>query len=156
MFVFLCYFYLRLFTVLYFSVRSPRSHASSQNGRHLCLFCERNLERGRQSTEGSGVGDMRVGGCDARKIDARPTLPDTRPLGGLSSFARMASVLDRGDLTEKQRTVNSLFLPVLSGHPWTETKPHVILCSVLVCLKCDPSSLWTVSHRNTVLYTVEE
>ena len=38
----------RLFTVLYFSVRSPRS----RNGRHLCLYCERNLERGRQSTRG--------------------------------------------------------------------------------------------------------
>ena len=33
-----------------------------------------------------------------------------------------------------------LFLPVLSGHPWTETKPHDIFCCIL-CLKCDSSSL---------------
>ena len=39
-----------------------------RNGCHLCLYCERNLERGRQSTEGAGVGDMNVGGRNARKI----------------------------------------------------------------------------------------
>ena len=38
-----------------------------RNGRLLCLYCERNLERERQSTEGAGVGDMRVGACDGRK-----------------------------------------------------------------------------------------
>ena len=91
------------------------------NGRHLCLYCERNPERGRQPTEVAGVGDMRARGCDARKIDARPTLPDTRPLGGLSSVApsiqiKMAPVSEfachRGDLTGKQRTVNSLIRKV--------------------------------------------
>ena len=37
--------------------------------------------------------------------------------------------------------LSSLFLPVLSGHPWTETKSYVIFCAVLLCLKCHPSSL---------------
>ena len=46
-----------------------------RNGRLLCLYCERNLERGRQSTEGAGVGDMRVGGCDAPKIFIRSSNP---------------------------------------------------------------------------------
>ena len=37
------------------------------------------------------------------------------------------------------------FLPVLSSHPWTDTKQHFILCVILLCLytvKCDPSSLF--------------
>ena len=44
-----------------------------------------------------------------------------------------------------------LFLPVsvLSGHPWKETKPYVILCSILLCLKCNPSSL----KRNNMSYS---
>ena len=33
-----------------------------------------------------------------------------------------------------------LFLPVFSGQPWTETEPYVIICGILLCLKCDPSS----------------
>ena len=37
--------------------------------------------------------------------------------------------------------LSSLFLPVLSGHPWTETKSYDILCAVLLRLKSDPSSL---------------
>ena len=29
-----------------------------------------------------------------------------------------------------------LFLPVFSGQPWTETEPYVIICGILLCLKC--------------------
>ena len=29
-----------------------------------------------------------------------------------------------------------LFLPVLSGQPWTETEPYVIICGIVLCLKC--------------------
>ena len=39
-----------------------------RNGCHLCLYCERNLERGRQSTEGAGVGEGWRPGC-ARNIN---------------------------------------------------------------------------------------
>ena len=54
-----------LFTVLYFSIRSPRSHANSETGAIFVYIASATWGRRRQSTEGMGT-------------------PDTRPLGGLS------------------------------------------------------------------------
>ena len=55
----------RLFTVLYFSARSPRSHANSETGVIFVYIASATWGRGRKSTEGMGT-------------------PDTRPLGELS------------------------------------------------------------------------
>ena len=56
------------------------------------------------------------------------------------------SLTTSGDLDLKvENTVKPVYNgPVLSGHPRTVTKPHVILCCVLynlLCLKGDPSSV---------------
>ena len=72
----------RLFTVLYFSVRSPRSHSSSETGAIFVYVASATWRDDDNPPRVAGVGNMRVGGCGARK-----TLPDTRPLGGLSSVA---------------------------------------------------------------------
>ena len=66
-----------------------------RNGRHLCLYCECNLERGRQSTEVAGVGESFTHITHITALNTHVPTPPPPPappprLGGLSSSLQVA------------------------------------------------------------------